>query len=103
MTFSLLIIKPNPAFLVLFSIVFGLTQFAMVPLISSWIGDNYRAVFLGRLFAITDVIHSVGAAFGTYINGLIFDGSGSYSYAFIISAFLSLIASGIYIFIKDNN
>lgn len=103
MTFSLLIIKPNHAFLVLFSIVFGLTQFAMVPLISSWIGDNYRAVILGRLFALTTVIHSVGAALGTYINGLIFDGAGSYSYAFVISAILSLIASGIYIFIKDNN
>jgi MFS family permease len=102
MTFSLLIIKPNSAFLVLFSILFGLTQFSMVPLISSWIGDNYRAVFLGRLFALTAVIHSVGAALGTYLNGWIFDSAGSYNYAFVISAVLSLMASGICILIKDN-
>jgi len=102
-TFSLLIIKPSSVFLVLFSIVFGLTQFSMVPLISSWIGDNYGATFLGRLFALTNIIHSVGAALGTYLNGWIFDGAGSYSYAFVISAVLSLMASGLYIFIKDNN
>jgi MFS family permease len=101
-TFSLLIIKPNSAYLLLFSIVFGLTQFSMVPLISSWIGDNYRATFLGRLFAFTNIIHSVGAALGTYLNGWIFDGTGSYSYAFVISAFLSLMASALYVFIKDN-
>lgn len=100
-TFFFLFIEPKPIFLLLFSIFFGLTQFSMVPLISSWIGDNYRHEFLGTLFAITNIVHSVGAAMGTYLNGWVFDASGSYFFAFLISAVLSLIASVLYIFIKD--
>jgi predicted MFS family arabinose efflux permease len=102
-TISTLVIRPDSTFLIGFSILFGLTQFSMVPLISSWIGENYKVDVLGRLFALTNVIHSIGAALGTFINGWIFDFTGNYSFAFIISAVISLIASVLYLFVKDNN
>lgn len=101
-SFFLLVIEPNPIFLLLFSALFGLTQFSMVPLISSWIGDNYRHEFLGRLFALTNIVHSVGASLGTYLNGLVFDLYGSYFVAFLISSVFSFIASGLYVFVKDD-
>ena len=74
----------------------------MVPLISSWIGDNYRQEFLGRLFALTNIVHSVGASMGTYLNGWVYDVYGGYFIAFIISSVFSFIASGIYVFVKDD-
>jgi MFS family permease len=100
---STLVFRPDSTFLFGFSILFGLTQFSMVPLISSWIGDNYKVDVLGRLFALTNVIHSIGAALGTFVNGWIFDLSGNYNSAFLISTVLSLIASILYLFVKDNN
>jgi predicted MFS family arabinose efflux permease len=101
-SFLLLIFEPSPVFLLLFSTLFGLTQFSMVPLISSWIGDNYRQEFLGRLFALTNIVHSVGASLGTYLNGWVFDVYGGYFIAFLISSVFSFIASGIYFFVKDD-
>lgn len=100
-TLFLILNKPSMPDLTLFAILFGLTQFSMVPLISAWIGDTYGNMYLGRIFGIITLIHALGASSGTYIDGLIFDVTDSYRSAFIVSSTLAFIASALIYFIKE--
>ncbi|MFQ5711357.1 MAG: MFS transporter [Candidatus Geothermarchaeales archaeon] len=81
--------------------LFGFVFFSMVPLVSAWIGDMYGKSLIGKLFGSISLIHSVGAALGTYIDGVIFDLSKSYHYAFLIAATLALVASISCLFLRE--
>jgi len=100
-TFFILLYEPHISGLTAFSILFGLTQFSMVPLIAAWMGDRYGNAYLGRLFGFITLIHAVGASSGTYLNGWIFDASGSYRLTFVISSTLAFTASALIYFIKE--
>jgi MFS family permease len=99
--FILLIKGGDTNALLIFTIIFGLTQFSMVPLIAGWIGDYYGTLLMGRLFGITTLIHAIGAASGTYINGLIHDTYATYTPAFTIASILALLASSLYLLIPE--
>lgn len=100
-TFPLLLGRPRMPHLILFAIFFGVTQFSMVPLISSWIGDMYGHMYLGRLFGVITLIHALGASSGTYLDGWVFDVTRSYRSAFILSSALALAASVLIYFIGE--
>lgn len=78
---------------VLFLVLFGLTYFSMVPLISSRVEETYGRPYLGRLFATLSLVHAVGASVGTYLYGLLFDIQGDYSLAFTLALLVSLVAT----------
>ena len=102
-TFFLLLRSPYMSILVMFSILFGLTQFSMVPLFSAWIGDTYGQMLFGRLFGIITLIHAIGASSGIYLNGWIFNITNSYRLAFIISSTLAFVASALINFIEEKS
>lgn len=101
LTFFILLYEPHISGLITFSILFGLTQFSMVPLIAAWMGDRYGNAYLGRLFGLITLIHAIGASSGTYLNGWIFDALGSYRLTFVISSTLAFTASALFYLIKE--
>lgn len=89
----LLIYAYNVPLLLLFVVLFGLTYFSMVPLISAWLRDAYGQSSLGGLFGTLSLIHAVGASSGTYLDGILFDINGNYQLAFILTLAISFIAT----------
>ena len=83
----------NISLLLLFVVLFGLTYFSMVPLISVWLREMYGEPSLGGLFGTLSLIHALGASSGTYLNGFLFDMNGNYQLAFILAFAVSLIAT----------
>lgn len=99
--FFILLGKTNTSSIIVFAILFGLTQFSMVPLIAAWIGDTFGAVYMGRLFGLIALIHALGASSGTFLDGWIHDVTDNYQFAFIAASVLAFLASALYYFMKD--
>jgi MFS family permease len=64
---------------------FGLTWGARGPLITAKTADLFQGRHLGAIFGVISIGTGVGAAVGSWGSGLIFDLSGSYRLAFILS------------------
>lgn len=80
-------------FLILFAIIFGATNMATAVLGPAIIGDLYGQSGLATLVGVSVFIHHTGGGLGTYLGGLVFDLTGSYSSAFGTAALLALIAA----------
>jgi MFS family permease len=72
--------------LYLFALLFGFTHLVTAPLTPMLIGTLYGTSQLGLLTGFINTVHFLGGGFWTYMTGLIFDKTGSYQLAFLISA-----------------
>ena len=82
----LLILKvENPVSFYVFSLVFGFTFFITAPLTPTLIGRLYGLTHLGLLSGVVTTIHHLGGGFWAYMGGVIFDHTGSYRWAFVLS------------------
>jgi MFS family permease len=75
-----------------FALAFGFTHFITAPLIPTLSGKLYGFSHVGILAGFISTIHHLGGGFFTYAGGLLFDRTGSYRMAFIISAIMALAA-----------
>jgi len=89
----LLLYAYNIYTILIFVLLFGLTYFSMVPIISNWLRDTYGYAYLGSLFGTLSLIHAAGASSGTFLYGLLFDIQGNYQQAFILALIVSLVAT----------
>ena len=64
---------------------FGLTWGARGPMITAKTADLFQGRHLGAILGVISIGTGVGAAAGAWASGLIFDLSGSYRLAFILS------------------
>jgi MFS family permease len=76
----------------IFALTFGFTFFITAPLSATLVGRIYGFSHIGLITGFINTIHCFGAGFGTYLGGLIFDQTGSYQLAFILSAITALVA-----------
>jgi len=76
-----------------FSLVFGLTYFVTAPLTPILVSRLYGVSHLGYIAGALTTLHHIGGGFWAYVGGWVFDQTGSYRMAFILSAVLSLIAA----------
>lgn len=93
LSFLLLLTVSNSFMLYIFTILFGLTFTATVPLVSSYIDNLYGKKSVGDVFGGINLIHQVGAMIGPFFAGYIFDLQRSYFLAFFISAILCFTAA----------
>ncbi|MBW2065142.1 MAG: MFS transporter [Deltaproteobacteria bacterium] len=76
----------------IFSLFFGLTLLVTAPLTPVLVGKLYGLSYVGILSGFITTVHHLGAGFWTYMGGMIYDRTGSYSLAFSISSIMSLVA-----------
>ncbi len=85
----------------LFSIIFGFTFMITGPITTTLLGRLYGFSHIGLLSGFVTTIHHLGGGFWAYLGGLIFDQTGSYRLAFILSTIMTLMAFFCCIFIKE--
>lgn len=77
----------------MFSIVMGMLWLSTVPLTSGCVAHLFGTKNLASLFGIVMFSHQIGAFFGSWWGGLLFDWYGDYSLALSMSAGLGLLAA----------
>lgn len=93
----LLFIPPETSLFYLFSVLMGILWLSTVPLTSGAVAQIFGTRNLASLFGFVMFSHQIGAFVGSWWAGLIFDQSGSYQWALIISAALGILAAAIHL------
>jgi MFS family permease len=76
----------------IFALAFGFTHLITGPLTPILMGKLYGFSHIGLLSGLVFTIHYLAGGFWAYVGGLIFDQTGSYRLAFILSTFMALVA-----------
>lgn len=76
-----------------FSLAFGLTYLVTGPLTPILASRLFGVSHVGFISGFLTTVHHIGGGFWTYLGGWIFDQTGSYRLAFILSAIISFIAA----------
>ncbi|HTU02354.1 MAG TPA: MFS transporter, partial [Candidatus Sulfotelmatobacter sp.] len=83
---ALFITSPDQTWLLwIHSCFFGLTWGARGPMITAKTADLFQGRHLGTILGVISIGTGIGAAVGAWASGLIFDLSGSYRLAFMLS------------------
>ncbi len=84
-----------------FSLGFGLTLLVTALLTPTLVGDLYGITHLGFISGFITTVHMFGGGLWTYLGGVLFDRSGNYDLALLISAGMSGVALICALFIRD--
>jgi len=84
-----------------FACAFGFTLLITAPLNALLVGKLYGFSHVGLLSGFITTIHHLGGGFWAYLGGEIFDRTGSYELAFILSAIMALVAVLCTVLIKE--
>ncbi|GBF79178.1 MFS transporter [Aphanothece sacrum] len=68
--------------LYLFAIVYGVSSFPIIPLVTSLIGNRFGATAMGSILGFAWLVHQVAAAMGVFLGGYLRSNSGNYHLAF---------------------
>ena len=79
--------------LYVFSVLFGLCDYAVVPPVVSLVTTHAGEESVGLGVGILLAWHSLGASIGSILGGALFDAHGNYTLALIVCAFLCLVAA----------
>ena len=82
----------TPALLV-FAVVAGISWIATAPLTTALIADVYGLRALGQISGVAFLVHAAGSGLSTWLAGLLFDWTGSYTIPFLIAGLLLFPAS----------
>ena len=99
--FVLILRSQNLVSFYIFACVFGFTLLITAPLNAILVGKLYGFSNVGLISGFITTIHHLGGGFLAYIAGEIFDRSGTYQSAFILSAVMALFAVFCTLFIKE--
>ena len=102
LVFLLILKYQNLASFYIFSLAFGLTLMVTAPLTPILAGKLYGFSHVGLISGFVVTVHHLGGGFWSYMGGVIFDRTGSYWLAFVLSALMSLIAVFCTISIREN-
>ena len=89
--FLLVFWSQSPASFWVLALGFGFTFLITAPLTTTLMGRMYGFASIGVLSAFITTVHHIGGGFWAYLGGVIYDGTGSYALAMLVSA----IASGV--------
>jgi predicted MFS family arabinose efflux permease len=84
-----------------FSLAFGFTFLVTAPLTVTLAGRLYGFSHLGVISGFIATVHHVGGGLWAYLGGVIFDETGSYDLAFVISAMMAFGAFICTLLIKE--
>ena len=101
LAFLLILKYQSLASFYIFALTFGFTHLITAPLTATLVGRLYGFSHVGLISGFITTVHHSGGGFWAYIGGLIFDQTGSYRLAFILSAIMALVAFSSTIFIIE--
>ena len=84
-----------------FSLGFGFTLLVTAPLTTTLVGALYGVTHIGFISGFITTIHMLGGGLWSYLGGVIFDKTGAYDLAFLISAAMAAVAVVCAFFIRD--
>jgi MFS family permease len=79
--------------LYVFSVIIGISMLATIPPTSALTGDFFGPGIVSTVFGFITLSHQIGAAVSAFMGGILFDYTGSYQSAFLISGFLLMFAT----------
>jgi len=91
----------SPLSLYLFCAVMGLLWLGTVPLTSGLVAQVFGVRYLGTLFGFVFLCHQLGAFFGVWLGGYVFDRTHSYNLMWMGAIALGLIAAALHWPIDD--
>jgi MFS family permease len=99
--FVMVMLVKGPVAFWIFSLGFGFTIMVTAPLTLTLVGDLYGVTHIGFISGFIVTIHTVGGGLGVFLAGVIFDGTGDYNVAFLLSAGLAFVAMACSLFIRE--
>jgi MFS family permease len=78
--------------LYIFAFAFGFTHLMSAPLTPTLLGRLFGFSNIGVISGVINTVHHLAGGFWAYMGGVIFDRTGSYQTAFILSAILAFVA-----------
>ena len=98
----LFLILPKTIFTIFgFAFLLGFTGMSTVPPVSGIINFKYGAKSIATLYGLVFFIHQIGAFFGAYLGGVLFEKFLSYNPIWIINIVLCAFASAVSFMIKE--
>lgn len=85
----------------LFAAAFGMLWLSTVPLTSGLVAHLFGPRYVATLFGIVMMSHQVGAFFGSWIGGYLFDIMGDYGGSWNIAIVLGIVAALIHLPIRE--
>ncbi|MEC9347125.1 MAG: MFS transporter [Pseudomonadota bacterium] len=79
-----------------FAAIMGLLWLSTVPLTSGLVGQIFGPQYMGMLFGFVFFSHQIGAFFGVWLGGLLFDLTGSYDVVWWLGVALGLISAALH-------
>jgi MFS family permease len=86
-----------------FSFVMGLVWLGTVPLTNGLVSQIFGVRYITTLFGIVFFGHQLGAFFGVWLGGYVFDATKSYDFVWLGSIALGLLAAALHMPINDAN
>ena len=96
-----LVVPPSQAAVLVFSATIGLLWLGTVPLTGGLVGQIFGPRYMATLFGIVTLSHQIGAFFGAWIGGVVFDWTGSYDVAWLMAIGLGVAAAALHLPIAD--
>jgi MFS family permease len=89
----LLLVPLTPATLYVFAVSMGLLWLSTVPLTNGLVGQIFGLRYMGLLTGVVFFGHQIGSFLGIWLAGYLYDTTGSYNGAFMISIALGIFAA----------
>jgi MFS family permease len=89
-------LPPTPAVVLVFAAAMGVLWLSTVPLTSGLVAVMFGTGNLGALFGIVFLSHQVGAFFGVWLGGLVFEQTGSFLPIWWAGIVRAIIAAGLH-------
>lgn len=98
----ILLLNVNNSYeLLIFGIVYGITDMAAVAPVASLSAKLFGMYSIGVIIGFTAACHQIGSAFGSYLPGLLFDFTSSYNISIALSAVIMFLVGILSLFIHD--
>jgi predicted MFS family arabinose efflux permease len=95
LSYVLLLFVNEIAGLVLFAVIFGLVDYAVVPCTCGLVASHFGEGMVGLGVGIILLWHSFGAAVGSYVGGVAYDAEAHYNTAIVACMSICFFASAV--------
>ncbi len=101
-TFLLLMfIGPDFELMLVFAVLFGLVDYATIPVTTSIARSHFGIGRLGLVMGLMTAGHSIGGALGAYAGGAMFDALGTYVWVWLAALAIALLGGAIAFTIRE--
>lgn len=93
---AFVLVPLSPVTVLVFAAIMGLLWLSTVPLTSGLVAQIFGPQYMGMLFGFVFFSHQIGAFFGVWMGGLLFDMTGSYDVVWWLGVALGLVSAALH-------